>query len=441
VKVLRKDTGRAFDPARFAGEIEIIARLQSHNIVSVLDTGRLNDGGRFVVMELLRGQNLSQLLKAEGPLPMDRALDISLGVLAGLEVAHAHGVVHRDIKPGNVFVGESRLGASMVKVLDFGVAVDTSTRSISMEPASAAYGTALYMAPEQFKNQRCDGRADLYGVGLLLYRMLSGKTPFSVNDEVPEFLREHTPVQRLYWLHAHAPIPVLDIEPGLWEILSRLLEKRPENRFACASEVIDAIRTLRSPKAQLESSVTDPLEPVDGIAEFVGEQIATPQPVRGRLYRMTGPMLAVAAIILAVWMVPVPSDNEPSGVTSSPACTTLLKTEPSGALVRHGEQFLGTTPVSLSRPCHEVWLVNLQMSGFDDYTVKLRGHARRDIRKMNMSSSSRTVTPSKTEETENIHEEPTGDDPERSQDENHDAQSLPVVNSDAIPHGGMLQGI
>ena len=164
---------------RFLLEAEMTAKLDHPNTVRIYDYGRSEDDMVYIVMELLRGRNLAQILKVHGAIAPRRAVKMILDVLSGLDVAHRQGIVHRDIKPGNVFLCRNRYGEVMTKILDFGVATDINAKSDTEQASAHAYGTAVYMAPEQFKRRPCDGRADLYGAGVLLYRMIAGKNPFS----------------------------------------------------------------------------------------------------------------------------------------------------------------------------------------------------------------------------------------------------------------------
>ncbi|MCA9540405.1 MAG: serine/threonine protein kinase [Myxococcales bacterium] len=240
-------TGHAGDPEenrRFERELDHIARLRSRHVVQVLDAGQLPDKRRFIVMELLEGNTLAALLKREGPLSAERAIPLARGVLAGLAEAHDNGIVHRDLKPANVFIVQTRTGEEIAKILDFGIAKETSTDVEDLTGRSMLIGTPKYMAPEQFKKQRADGRTDLYAAGLLLYEMLSGAPPFTPHTRVPASIEQMPDEFRIGWLHVNQAPPPLRGFDAVWPVIERLLAKKPERRYEDANAVIEALGQL-----------------------------------------------------------------------------------------------------------------------------------------------------------------------------------------------------
>src|SRR3954470_956488 len=177
VKVLLPELARVPTLAdRFRREARVSATIRSPHVIQVTDVDQLADGRPYLVMELLSGQALEQLLIEVKALSRERAVDIGLQILLGLESAHALGVVHRDLKPGNVFL--SRQGTEVVaKLLDFGIAkVKASTEFQNLTRPGVVMGTPEYMAPEQaFSSDQASVQSDLYSVGVMLYEMLSGK--------------------------------------------------------------------------------------------------------------------------------------------------------------------------------------------------------------------------------------------------------------------------
>jgi serine/threonine-protein kinase len=180
-----------------------------------------------MVMEWCPGRLLRQILN-EGRLPQDRAIRIAIEVLKALDYIHSNGVVHRDLKPENIIVDDN----DHIKLIDFGIAGDTASRRLTYANFTAMLGTPDYIAPEQVKGKRGDGRTDLYSMGVILYEMLTGKLPFSgpspmaaMNDRL---------------LNHPLPPSVADpsISPELQEILYRALERDPKNRYATAQEFI-----------------------------------------------------------------------------------------------------------------------------------------------------------------------------------------------------------
>ncbi len=202
---------------RLLREAEAAARLSHPNIVTLFDVGRAEEGP-YLVLELLRGQTLMERL-SQGPLPVPEAVRIAVEVAKGLAHAHAQGVVHRDLKPGNVFLCQD----GQVKVLDFGLAHAFGQRLVEG-------GTSGYMAPEQAEGAPEDERTDVFALGVILFEMLSGKLPFG--DEKA--------------LRSTNRAPVLEVpgEPALGELVSRMLSKRAVERPRDGGEVLAALQAF-----------------------------------------------------------------------------------------------------------------------------------------------------------------------------------------------------
>jgi eukaryotic-like serine/threonine-protein kinase len=187
VKVVRAELlGDIEARKRFRREAQIVARLQHPSIVSIYDYGTFQDGGAYLVMELVRGEDLRRVLQREGRLDSQRALRILNAVCAAIEAAHREGVLHRDLKPENILLPSGNVEA---KVLDFGVAkvIESEHADPTLSPSEAPtlitaagmlIGTPAYMAPEQFQGAQPDGRTDVFSLGVIAYEMLSGELPF-----------------------------------------------------------------------------------------------------------------------------------------------------------------------------------------------------------------------------------------------------------------------
>jgi len=210
---------------RFRREAQAAASIGHPHIVSVFDTGS-DDGVHFIVMEYVEGRTLAEILAGGGRILPDRAIDIAMDVCTALEAAHAQGVIHRDIKPGNIMLNER----GEVKVTDFGIARVTTTADTVAQTA-AILGTASYLSPEQAQGQPVDGRSDIYSLGCVLYEMVTGRPPFLGDSPVAvaskQVLEQPTPPSRLN----------TDVTADLDAVILRALAKNPANRYQSAEEM------------------------------------------------------------------------------------------------------------------------------------------------------------------------------------------------------------
>ena len=231
VKVLRSDLAR--DPgfqARFRREAQNAAALNHPSIVAVYDTGEdhLADGTLpFIVMEYVEGRTLKEVLVAEGRLMPQRALEITADICAALDFSHRNGIIHRDMKPGNVMMTPN----GTVKVMDFGIARALSSATAAMTQTSAVIGTAQYLSPEQARGEPVDARSDVYSTGCLLYELLCGHPPFTGDN----------PVSVAYQHVREDPIPPgelnPDVTPDIDAIVLKAMAKNPINRYQSAGEM------------------------------------------------------------------------------------------------------------------------------------------------------------------------------------------------------------
>nr|MDQ2647205.1 protein kinase [Myxococcota bacterium] len=224
--------------ARFQREARALAGLRSPHTVSVFDFGRTLDGRLFLVMELLDGLPLDRVLKLYGPLPASRVVPILIGACHSLSEAHAAGIVHRDVKPANLFLCHDGDGIERVKVLDFGLVKDTRSVQLSLEGGIS--GTPDYMAPEQAHGKELDGRADLYSLGCTAFHLLAGRPVFREPSDVATLLAHQAePPPSLSSVSA-APIP-----PELEALIARCLAKQPEFRPISAASLGRALAAIR----------------------------------------------------------------------------------------------------------------------------------------------------------------------------------------------------
>ncbi|GEM_PF-878616 len=224
--------------ARFASEAQNAASLNHPNCVSVVDYGRTSEGIAYIVMEYIQGITLEQLVDQQHPLARARIVDLTLQILAALGEAHGLKILHRDLKPENILVQSLRTHGELAKVLDFGIAklMDVAQpERPGLTHQGMVCGTPEYMSPEQARGQKLDARSDLYAVGCILYRLLTGRPPFESASSV-EILHRHLHEMPI------APHKLLGQEfDPLEEVCMHALAKDPNDRFASATEFRDAI--------------------------------------------------------------------------------------------------------------------------------------------------------------------------------------------------------
>ena len=248
VKLLRPDTPFTEDgEARFEREIEVLASLDHPHLVRIVDRGKTAEGGPFFVMEYLRGEDLGARLEREGTLSVDDTVTIVSQACRALAVAHERGIVHRDIKPPNLFLLDDG-GRPFVKVLDFGIAKRIATE-FAMTSTGISVGTPYFMSPEQFFTpSTADHRADLWALGIVAYACLTGAMPFV--GETP------SAIGLAAMQHSFTPVTQLrgDLGPSWDTFFARALRADPARRFQSAIELAEALR-----RAQTDCSSTGPI--------------------------------------------------------------------------------------------------------------------------------------------------------------------------------------
>ncbi|MEU9298980.1 protein kinase [Streptomyces sp. NPDC048269] len=246
IKTLHSDLGREQSfRERFRREAQAVAKLSHTNIVSVFDTGEgevtfasgSNDGAvmPYIVMEYVEGQPLGSVLDADirqyGAMPAEKALKVTADVLAALETSHEMGLVHRDIKPGNVMVNKR----GVVKVMDFGIARAMQSGVTSMTQTGMVVGTPQYLSPEQALGRGVDARSDLYSVGIMLFQLLTGRIPFDADS----------PLAIAYAHVQEEPVAPSSINrsvtPAMDALVARALKKNPNERFPTAAAMGDEV--------------------------------------------------------------------------------------------------------------------------------------------------------------------------------------------------------
>jgi serine/threonine protein kinase len=237
--------------ARFLNEARVISAIHHPSIVELFDLGRCPDGRPYVVMELLRGETLRARIE-RGPIDAMDALQLARQMASALGAAHAHHIIHRDIKPDNVFlVKDSEVwGGERVKVLDFGVAKHAAAApGQDLTRTGVIVGTPAYMSPEQCLGEEIDARSDIYSLGVVMFQMVTGQLPF-LSPSTGELLAEH-----LYL----APPPAHEVNPAIdrsiSSVIARCLAKERDERFASMEELARALIELTDPARALTGRV------------------------------------------------------------------------------------------------------------------------------------------------------------------------------------------
>jgi serine/threonine-protein kinase len=233
IKVVRPELSHNEEAVtRFLNEARAAARLRGQHVARVLDSGRLDSGIPYLVMEFLDGADLCKVLRRSGPLPVSAAVHYLLQACEAIAEAHAEGIVHRDLKPENLFLIRAPDGSPVVKVLDFGISKRQSADAKSLTDPTRGIGSPNYMSPEQMvAPETVDHRSDVWSLGAVLYELLAGHPPFQ-GHTLPaicvKVLREQPPS-----LTGQRP----DVPVGIEHVVMRCLSKRREERFASVAEL------------------------------------------------------------------------------------------------------------------------------------------------------------------------------------------------------------
>ncbi|MCB9755708.1 MAG: protein kinase [Myxococcales bacterium] len=227
---------------RFLQEARAASMIRHRNVVDIVDFGQTPQGSVFYAMEYLEGETLASMLRREGRLPWSRVREIIIDICNALDAAHAKGVVHRDVKPGNCVITRDGSGDELIKVVDFGIAkVIDDTESASITDTGVILGTPAYMSPEQSRGERLDARTDLYSLGVILYELVTGRVPFEADTKMGVLMAhilKPPPLPRLV-------APDAEIPAEVETIIIKALSKSPEVRYQTAGEFADAVLGVR----------------------------------------------------------------------------------------------------------------------------------------------------------------------------------------------------
>ena len=324
VKVLRVDLAR--DPsfqARFRREAQAAASLDAPTIVAVYDTGQDEAGVPWIVMEYVDGRTLREILIAEGRLLPQRALEIAADVCSALEAAHAAGMVHRDIKPGNVML----TSGGEVKVMDFGIARAAAGSESTMTQTAAVIGTAAYLSPEQARGEHVDSRSDIYSTGCLLYELVTGVPPF-VGD---------SPVAVAYQHVREDPIPPSEYDPtmpvDIDAVVLKAMAKNPANRYQSADQMReDLLRAVAG-----EPVVAGPILTTLDHTAAATAPLRAPEPSKRTVAHVLFGLLLLAVTVATAFLVhyAISAGNNDS-LIKPPSVVGLLQPDATGQLAAAG---------------------------------------------------------------------------------------------------------
>jgi serine/threonine protein kinase len=272
---------------RFRREALAAARISHPNLVAVFDAGS-EDDVHYIVMELVPGETLADVIRKGGRLHPNRATAIAASVADALGVAHAAGIVHRDVKPGNVMLTPD----GRTKLMDLGIARSIDGDSITH--ASSILGTAGYFSPEQARGDPVDHRSDIYSLGCVLYEMLTGRQPFEAQDPLA-----------VAYKHVHeAPVPPTSLEPsippGLEAVTLRAMEKEPAARFPSVADMAASLDDRTVPMAPV--TATTPMPPITGTAPLPEARTDT-LPRRVDRARGRRPLVPLLFVLVALGLV------------------------------------------------------------------------------------------------------------------------------------------
>ena len=248
---------------RFRNEARAGGVLNHPNIVTIYDAGE-QDGMFYIAMEVIEGTTLHQMMAQHRTLPAERVIEMGRQICAGLDYAHAHGVIHRDVKPANIMITP----AGMVKIMDFGIA---KSMGGGMTTDGQVLGTPNYMSPEQVKGKPLDGRSDLFSLGVVLYEMLTGEKPFSGQNVTTI----------IYKIVNEDPVPPAQLDPkihpGLSTVITRCLAKSPEERYQTGAALVRELENHESIRPPLDSTSVIASDVAPKASELTGSRSSLPK--------------------------------------------------------------------------------------------------------------------------------------------------------------------
>jgi serine/threonine-protein kinase len=340
LKLLHSDLSRHPEIiARFEREAIAASRVEHPNVVHATDFGCTADGSFYLVLELVEGRDLREELAA-GPMEASRAINIMLGVVAGIRGAHEKGVIHRDLKPENIMLIEHEGNRDFVKLLDFGIArLEAANPQSGMQALTVVgqpLGTPEYMSPEQVLGKPVDARTDLYSLGVIFYELLTGACPFDGN--VATLLRQHLSSEP-----PALPAAIAADKPQVARIVRMLLAKDPKNRFQTAAELAEALNAsagqptqaarLATRASQGESRTLASLAMRASLAKKRLVGIVSPHAARstGARWRGVAAVVVGAALLLGVVFFIATRKSDAPTKTPTPESSATAHAQPTRA--------------------------------------------------------------------------------------------------------------
>lgn len=303
IKVMRRDlleNDQALD--RLLVEARAAARIRSEHVARVLDVGTLESGSPFIVMEYLEGEDLADLLDRCGSLEVDQAITFMLQSCEALAEVHVTEMVHRDLKPGNLFIAQLPDGSPTLKIVDFGISkyIGGAARERAATTSPQVLGSPFYMSPEQMRADAVDERSDIWGLGAILFEMLTGRPPF-IGETLPEVYAA---------VLNDAPPAIESLRPGapqgLDDVVQRCLAKDPAQRFCDVADLAEALAPFGGP-----ASATT--------VERITRILTNPEPIRARYSSIPAPPGEARVTILEE-----PAGGSQGASSSSPAADELM---------------------------------------------------------------------------------------------------------------------
>lgn len=323
VKVLHRELTRVPEIVqRFEREAMAAAHIDHPHVASATDFGKLSDGSVYLVLEFVEGKPLSALIQ-EGPIPVSRALGISIQIAAGLQAAHAADIVHRDLKPDNILLVAQEDESDWVKVLDFGIAKVPNEATSDGRPITqvgVVYGTPEYMAPEQALGQTVDARADLYSLGVILYEMLSGQRPYGGSSVGLLGQQLSKPIPRISDRTKGLRVP-----PNVEDFVRKLLTTDLHGRPASAEVVLRELEVLEAEVGEIEArarrSALSTMEEITGRIELAAQPIGravTSRRGRGAFLALLFGAVGVVVAIVVIGTVNLRPRDRPAELVEPP---------------------------------------------------------------------------------------------------------------------------